>query len=1279
MRCTVVFLLLLTCPLALWGAADNRADGWIDRATALADAVAATATVFPDADTVVVARSVHVAYAADGTYVQWHEEYRKILTERGRRANRTLSSHFTIPYQQPEDCTVPLLEVIAADGSTRTIDVAAQQKVMTDPSSMGSNIYNPNRKIRRINVPGLGVGDTLHMVFFDRIVKPRMVDTFGDFVTFEGTAPIVRADYTVLAPTKRPLSAIALKDPVADTVSYERAQTDTGIRHRWSARDVPRMFPEPNMPPTHTVVQRLLVSTAPDWETVSRWYWDLSAPHLEPSPAMETTVADLIAGLSDRRARIEAIFRYVSEKIRYMGITVEATAPGYEPHDVADTFAQQHGVCRDKAALLVAMLRLAGYEAFPTLIHTGTKKDPEVPQPFFNHAITAVRQDDGSYLLMDPTDETTKELLPAYLNDKSYLVATPEGTGLRTSPIVPATENLLHIDTSARITAAGALEATCDLRFAGINDNAYRGYFARIRPEERRRYFAGLVKALAAGAEMTDYRIEPADMTDRDTPLRVRLRFTAPDVAVAGEDLALLPLPLIGSRAGMVNFIIGRTGLERRDYPFETGIACGVHERLELSVDPALGTIIAPPRFSPAEAEGIAWRLTASGADNQVVVSGGLRLKAVAFDPAAYRALKQVLAQVERDLRRRILLRPAETPDADATPADDITVTRHETLVEVHDAHSWSETVRVEQQVHTYAGKKRAGEIKLSANSGWESVELLQAEVVTADGSVHTVSDDEINVMDAGWVGTARRYPPTRTTVISLPAVDVGCTIRYAYRRDKRQRPCLSGRIVFAGRDPIGQRLVELRLPQEIAARLRHTTLGGTLAHSRDRDGATVIHRWQATDLARIPDRAGLPPRWAFVPTLFLSTGDWEEYAAALRSRLRTAAAVDASVEQLVTGLIAQTDAPRAKIRAIRDHVARQIRGAGPGLGGLPPSAISPAATTLADGYGNTADRAVLLHAMLSAAGFTPHFVLAGFATDHPHLRAPLLRFPGQLFGSVLVAVRPDDAAERIYLNDTDQYQALGATAHEGEPALELAVGMPRPQLCPAQTRTESHYAIDLHANGDARIEHTRLSFGNRFGARRRYYDELSPEERRRAHLEMAGAIARGATTIGPLTIETTQPPAREHFAVRVDGFAVVDGDHLYCTLPASLGATLQLRAETRDVPYYTAGGNPLLQRVVLRLPAGYAPVLLPREIDGADPLDGTLAITSAYDGEQLTVTWRRALEPSLVPAARYDDLQELQRRLRHPDTHTVVLRRTQPDAGESDSPNNDDSDNTPR
>ena len=56
---------------------------------------------------------------------------------------------------------------------------------------------------------------------------------------------------------------------------------------------------------------------------------------------------------------------------------------------------RKYGVCRDKAALLVSLLRTAGLNSYPVLINVGTKMDPDVPDPFFNHAIVSVELQQG--------------------------------------------------------------------------------------------------------------------------------------------------------------------------------------------------------------------------------------------------------------------------------------------------------------------------------------------------------------------------------------------------------------------------------------------------------------------------------------------------------------------------------------------------------------------------------------------------------------------------------------------------------------------------------------------------------------------------------------------------------------------------------------------------------------------------------------------------------------------------------------------------------------------
>jgi transglutaminase-like putative cysteine protease len=154
------------------------------------------------------------------------------------------------------------------------------------------------------------------------------------------------------------------------------------------------MFDEPSMPPYDNVLQRLLVSTLPDWPAVSKWYWNLSQPHLDAtSPELENKVAELTAGTTNDLEKIMALFYHVSGNIRYMGLTPEKDRPGFEPHDVRLTFEKNYGVCRDKAALLVAMLREAGLKAYPVLINVGGKLDPEVPR--LRRKITGQLSPDG--------------------------------------------------------------------------------------------------------------------------------------------------------------------------------------------------------------------------------------------------------------------------------------------------------------------------------------------------------------------------------------------------------------------------------------------------------------------------------------------------------------------------------------------------------------------------------------------------------------------------------------------------------------------------------------------------------------------------------------------------------------------------------------------------------------------------------------------------------------------------------------------------------------------
>ena len=357
----------------------------LDREKALERVAQASRADAPDANTLTVAQAQWTEYAEDGRDTVWAEFWSKALTEPGAQELRTVPLWFKQGYSISE---FQLAEVIHADGSATPIDLEANVAEASSNSGNDANIYDPTSRRLMLSVPKVEVGDTLHVILCYRTLRPRIPDSYYETILFQSFGePVPYSVATVVSPKALPLKSVALLDEVPGTVTASRETLADGrILHRWVARGVPQAFAEPKMPDTQVSAQRVSLSTFDSWEALSKWYWTLCDKHMRTTPAIDAKVAALTQG-KDRAAQIEALFAFVAQEVRYMGIIAEDEAPGFEPHDVALTFDNRYGVCRDKGVLLVAMLRKAGFDAFPVIIHAGSPRDAEVPMPYFNHAV----------------------------------------------------------------------------------------------------------------------------------------------------------------------------------------------------------------------------------------------------------------------------------------------------------------------------------------------------------------------------------------------------------------------------------------------------------------------------------------------------------------------------------------------------------------------------------------------------------------------------------------------------------------------------------------------------------------------------------------------------------------------------------------------------------------------------------------------------------------------------------------------------------------------------
>src|SRR5581483_3068477 len=647
-------------------------DTWafVDARKVMAAASEITLNKYPDCDDATVERKSVRVYRADGTGECQDESFTLVLTEKGKRENRTLSLSFMLPYSTVD---VVKLEVLKPGGEVVPVDVAANSKETIDDSQMSMNIYDPNSKVLRVNIPKLEIGDVVHSITRQNIERPIIPGEYAEENVFEGSGYIRHISYDVHAPKDRPLKRIALRAEIPGKVKYTKeADSNGGLVHHWEVNDVPRMFDEPGMPPYEMVLQRLYVSTTPDWKAVSKWYWELSNPHLEATtPELKKTVQELTANAKTDMEKVKAVFYHVSKKIRYMGLTPEKDRPGFEPHDVKITFDKKYGVCRDKAALLVSMLRTAGLKAYPVLISVGVKRDGEVPDPDFNHAIVSAELKKGEYVLMDPTDENTRDLLPSYDSDQSYLVCRPEGEDLKVSPVAPPEEHMMRVKTTGVLTAAGALEAKSVLSFEGVNDDAYRQMFAHMKPDDERRFFERNLKESMPGARLKSLKLLPEDMMDMSSEVRAELEFSVEGLTATGSGKSVVSLPWIGKNLGVVNFILSGAGLEQRKYPMRTEVAYGLEEDLSIKLADGFTGPVSMPACPPIEDQSVGCRESCDYKDGALDCSRALKLKIVEFSPEEYLKLKQTLKALEYNERKAPVMAVSEQAVAKAAKVDD--------------------------------------------------------------------------------------------------------------------------------------------------------------------------------------------------------------------------------------------------------------------------------------------------------------------------------------------------------------------------------------------------------------------------------------------------------------------------------------------------------------------------------------------------------------------------------------------------------------------------------
>jgi transglutaminase-like putative cysteine protease/tetratricopeptide (TPR) repeat protein len=406
--------------------------------------------------------------------------------------------------------------VIDPDGKVSELD---QKTVADGPANEDDAETYTDARIRKAPLPGLKVGSMVEQEI--RIVDKQPFFSGGGVYRddFSRPVPIVREQLTISAPTQRLLQyrvhampEVKVSDSAHDAVRTLSFDEPYQASHADGDIDLP----------THDFDGPMVeFSTGESWPSVAEAYRKLADPQIDLGQ-----VRNLVPNASEggRMQRIQRAVSWLDEEIRYTG--VEFGESSLQPQKPAEVLKRHFGDCKDKATLLVALLRSSGVPADLALLDAGPGIDVNAELPGmnqFDHAIVYVPgEGKDAPLWIDATDQFAQVgTLPSMDQGREALVIADGTAGLTQIPIGNPEDNLLTELRDVTMSEYGAAHITETSVTHGPVDAEYREEYGGADTRERRTNLEDFAKNYYLAKALTS--VSRGDAKDLSQPFTLKL------------------------------------------------------------------------------------------------------------------------------------------------------------------------------------------------------------------------------------------------------------------------------------------------------------------------------------------------------------------------------------------------------------------------------------------------------------------------------------------------------------------------------------------------------------------------------------------------------------------------------------------------------------------------------------------------------------------------------------------------------------------------------------
>ncbi|MEN5268024.1 DUF3857 domain-containing protein [Stenotrophomonas sepilia] len=469
---------------------------------------------------------------------------------------------------------------------------------------------------------------------------------------------------------------------------------------------------------------------------------------------------------------------------------------------------------------------------------------------------------------------------------------------------------------------------------------------------------------------------------------------------------------------------------------------------------------------------------------------------------------------------------PATAPPStsgDTEASNNFSIVRYRADYQVRPDAGNVQTETYEVLLKTKASVEQFSQVRLSYSEKMETLEVLGAYTITADGQRRDVPADRIYTQESYSSASAAMYADRKVRVIVFPNLAPGTRLYYQVRRTQAT-PYFPGYFglweTFNVFTEYEDAEVTLSAPANLPMFVDSRGVQGS-------DRPTVKNgqaqwRWRYQRREAMPAQNWSAAGWEFGPNIMASTyRDWSQMGRAYQLKAGPAAKVTPALQALADEITAGISDRREQADALYRWVAQNIRYVAVylGNGGLEPNS---AQSILDNHYGDCKDHVTILEALLAAKGIASSPVLIGAGGGPTLPKIPVL---GR-FNHAITYIPEFD----LYLDSTTAWARFGQLPEGdlGAPVMRTrdATLARTPANTPERNATSMEVRFTFDANGNLRGETIPKLGENAEIGMRAQFSQLNAQNRARAEEQImaaSGFDGRGQLQIQGVPVDLTR------------------------------------------------------------------------------------------------------------------------------------------------------------